>query len=131
MNDKEREEEALKWLDRARKDLRAAKMLFNNDEEPDFDLACYLSQQCAEKSLKALLIYLGIRFAYKHDLEYLMGLLPANEQGKFAEVELEWLSSWATEGRYPGDAAGATREEAQKAIDIAETVYNKVVIPLV
>lgn len=66
MNDKEREEEALKWLDRARKDLRAAKMLFNNDEEPDFDLACYLSQQCAEKSLKALLIYLGIRFAYKH-----------------------------------------------------------------
>ena len=54
MNDKERKEEVLKWLDRARKDLRAAKMLFN-DKEPDFDLACYLSQQCAEKSLKALL----------------------------------------------------------------------------
>jgi len=130
MNDKERKEEALKWLDRARKDLRAAKMLFN-DEEPDFDLACYLSQQCTEKSLKALLIYLGIRFAYKHDLEYLMGLLPASEQEKFAEVELEWLSIWATEGRYPGDAAGATREDAQKAIDIAETVYNKVVFLLV
>ncbi|MCG0279038.1 MAG: HEPN domain-containing protein, partial [Thermanaeromonas sp.] len=72
-----------------------------------------------------------IRFAYKHDLEYLMGLLPADEQEEFAEMELEWLSIWATEGRYPGDVGGATREDAQKAIDIAETVYNKVAFLLV
>lgn len=125
MNSKEREEDALKWLDRARKDLRAAKTLLDT-EEPDFDLACYLSQQCAEKSLKALLIALGVRFAYKHDLEYLVGLLPTNEREKFHGVELEWLSGWATEGRYPSEAGGATREDAQRAIRTAEAVYSKV-----
>ncbi|QGP94139.1 HEPN domain protein (plasmid) [Neomoorella glycerini] len=125
MNSSEREQEALKWQDRARRDLRVAKMLFY-DKEPEFDLACYLSQQCAEKSLKALLIRLGIRFAYKHDLDYLVGLLPPEEQEKFYNTRLEWLSGWVTEGRYPGDAAGATREDAQNAIEIAEAIYNNV-----
>ncbi|APC08609.1 HEPN domain-containing protein [Neomoorella thermoacetica] len=119
MNSREREQDALKWQDRARRDRFY-------DKEPEFDLACYLSQQCAEKSLKAFLIRLGIRFAYKHDLDYLVGLLPPEDQEKFYNTRLEWLSGWVTEGRYPGDAAGATREDAQNAIEIAEAIYNNV-----
>ena len=107
MNNSEREQEALKWINRAKKDLRAAKTLFA-DEEPDYELSCYLSQQCVEKSLKALLIWLGIKFAYKHDLEYLAGLLPPGKQEKFAEIELEWLSGWSTEGRYPTDCTNCS-----------------------
>lgn len=125
MNSSERKEEALKWQDRARRDLRVAKMLFY-DKEPEFDLACYLSQQCAEKSLKALLIHRGIRFAYRHDLDYLVGLLPPGEQETYYNIRLEWLSGWVTEGRYPGDTAGATKEDAQRAIEIAEVIYNNV-----
>lgn len=67
----------------------------------------------------------NVRFAYKHDLEYLVGLLPTNEREKFDGVELEWLSGWATEGRYPSEAGGATREDAQRAIRTAEAVYSK------
>ncbi|CEP69239.1 HEPN [Moorella glycerini] len=126
MNTEEREQEALRWLDKARRDLRVARMAFNDEEEPEFGLACYLSQQCAEKSLKALLIRLGIKFAYKHDLSYLVELLPPEDQTAFSEMELEWLADWVTEGRYPGDTLEATNDEAQKAIAMAEDIYNKI-----
>ncbi|MBC7341481.1 MAG: HEPN domain-containing protein [Clostridia bacterium] len=123
MSSEVRKQEAAKWLDKARRDLRVAKMAFN-DRDPETDLACYLSQQCAEKSLKALLIQHGIRFAYKHDLAYLVDLLPPNEQQLLAKFDLDWLTDWATEGRYPGDAPPATNEEAKKAIEMAEAIYN-------
>lgn len=120
-----REIEVLKWLDRAKSDLRVAKMAFK-DMEPEFGLTCYLSQQCAEKSLKALLIKLNIRFSYKHNLDYLVAILPDKYEEMFSKMEMEWLSDWITEGRYPGDYPGATRDDANKAIQMAEEIYNMV-----
>ncbi|MEW5921897.1 MAG: HEPN domain-containing protein [Bacillota bacterium] len=125
MNGREREREARKWLDKARSDLRVAGMAFEN-AEPEYDLACYLSQQCAEKSLKALLIRLGIRFAYKHDLDYLIRLLPLDDQTLFADIESEWLTDWATTGRYPGDIVAATADDARRALEMAQNVYDRV-----
>lgn len=125
MNSKERKQEAEKWLAKAKSDLRVAKMAFE-DAEPEYHLSCYLSQQCAEKALKALLIRLGIKFAYKHDLEYLVGILHPEDQAWFDDMGLEWLTDWATEGRYPGDVPEATRDDAQRAIEMAENVYDKV-----
>lgn len=125
MNSREREQEAQKWLDKARSDLRVARMAFEN-AEPEYDLACYLSQQCAEKSVKALLIRLGIRFPYKHDLDYLIRLLPPDKQILFADIELAWLTDWVTTGRYPGDVVAATADDARRAVEMAQTVYDRV-----
>ncbi len=95
-----------------------------NDSVPEYSLACYLSQQCAEKSLKALLIWLDVRFLYKHQLDYLVELLPPDYQRLFEEMDIEWLSDWVTEGRYPGDYPEATRDDAQKAINMAEKIFT-------
>ncbi len=125
MNNDLRELESLKWLDRAKSDLRVAKMAIA-DEEPEFGLTCYLSQQCAEKSLKSLLIKLNIRFNYKHNLDYLAGSLPPNYEEIFNQLDLEWLSDWITEGRYPGDYPEATWADANKALQMAELIYLEV-----
>jgi HEPN domain-containing protein len=77
--------------------------------------------------LKAFLISTGIEFAYKHDLEYLIELFPDEDKAAFAGIELEWLSDWVTEGRYPGDWPEATHEDAKKAIAMAEAIYNNIV----
>jgi len=127
MNAKERKEEALKWLKKAKGDLRVARLAFEDEAGPEFGLACYLAQQCAEKSLKAFLISAGIEFSYKHDLEYLIELFPPENKTAFAGTEFGWLSDWLTEGRYPGDWPEATSEDAQKAITIAETIYKNAV----
>lgn len=125
MNSNEREREAEKWLGKAKSDLRVAKMALE-DAEPECDLACYLLQQCAEKSLKALLIRLGIRFAYKHDLDYLIGLLPPDVQMRFADIELAWLTDWGITGRYPVNMAAATVNDARRALKMAQDVYDMV-----
>ncbi|KYH32986.1 HEPN domain-containing protein [Neomoorella mulderi] len=127
MNVEERKQEALKWLKKAKGDLRVARLAFTDREGPEYGVACYLAQQCAEKSLKAFLISTGIEFAYKHDLEYLIELFPDEDKAAFAGIELEWLSDWVTEGRYPGDWPEATHEDAKKAIAMAEAIYNNIV----
>ncbi|HOB21311.1 MAG TPA: HEPN domain-containing protein [Bacillota bacterium] len=97
------------------------------DDEPEFSLTCYLAQQCAEKSLKALLIYYQIEFLYKHALTYLASLLPEKEQNfLWGDDDLEWLSDWVTEGRYPGDYLDASDEDAKKALEIGERIYRYV-----
>lgn len=115
--------EVQRWINKAKSDLRVARMAFN-DSVPEYSLACYLSQQCAEKSLKALLIWLDVRFLYKHQLDYLVELLPPDYQRLFEEMDIEWLSDWVTEGRYPGDYPEATRDDAQKAINMAEKIFT-------
>ena len=71
--------DSLLWFKRAKDDLRFAQKAFE-DTEPAYDLACYLSQQCAEKSLKALLIYTGIEYPHKHQTSELVKLLPATDK---------------------------------------------------
>lgn len=117
--------EVKKWLIKAKSDLRVANMAFK-DSIPEYCHACYLSQQCAEKSLKALLIWLDIKFSYKHQLDYLAELLPEEYQVHFEEMDVEWFNDWVTEGRYPGDYSEATKGDAKKAIEMAEVIYELV-----
>jgi HEPN domain-containing protein len=62
------------WLARARSDLALARVALT---APDVLLedACYHTQQCAEKALKALLLQRQIVFPYTHVLETLLDLL--------------------------------------------------------
>ncbi len=50
--------EAQRWLSQGRNDLEAAKW---NAEGKFFAQTCFLSQQAAEKALKAYLFYIGKR----------------------------------------------------------------------
>jgi HEPN domain-containing protein len=65
---------ALEWLEGAQDDLYLTKLAICNAERPMFSLACYHSQQAAEKALKAFLTaHLTAPPPYIHDLRTLCG----------------------------------------------------------
>ncbi|MGH3087929.1 MAG: HEPN domain-containing protein [Rubrobacteraceae bacterium] len=115
MSDAERLREVGRWLRYARDDLRVAEALL---ERKDIlpHLACFHAQQCAEKAMKASLVFLQIPFREIHDLEALCkelpdGWTPAENPARFSD-----LSDWAVEPRYPGDSQEATKEDAKTAV---------------
>ncbi len=72
--------ETQRWLAYARQDLTAAQALAGHTQSFPQQI-CFLSQQAAEKSLKAVLIFRQIEFPFRHDLELLRTLLPALHNG--------------------------------------------------
>jgi len=62
------------WISKAEGDWSAAGILFRSRKHPNYDGACFHTQQCAEKYLKARLEEAGIRFGKTHDLEKLLSL---------------------------------------------------------
>jgi len=73
-----------------------------------------------EKSIKAVLIHCGIEFRKVHDVDYLVGLLPASVPLPPAEAAA--LTHYAVMARYPGDYEEVTEEAYQKAVQIAQAV---------
>lgn len=63
------------WIERAEGDLRTAEREMRARKGPNYDAACFHSQQCAEKYVKAFLVHCQIPFRPIHDLEVLLGLL--------------------------------------------------------
>jgi len=63
--DQLRHEETRAWLDRARSDLQAARLLIAGDADAE---ALFHCQQAAEKALKGFLTFHGRAFRKTHDL---------------------------------------------------------------
>jgi len=107
------------WLDFAKGDLIKAR---DNAAIPHFDLACYLSQQSAEKALKALLIEQTDDFPKTHDLIDLgrRVKLPAELMQRCRD-----LTQAYSEARYPfAHVKIYTKEHADVAIATAEEVLG-------
>ena len=124
MNESERVAEAIRWMRYARGDLELAGEL-----APDAARArhtCWLSQQAAEKALKAALVLEGIEFPYIHDLRRLGGLLPAGWPEVAAPASLNRLTEWGAESRYPGDWPEPGAEDAVRAEAEARAVYDSI-----
>ena len=94
--------------------------------EAPFSAVCFHAQQCVEKYLKALLVHHAVDFPKTHDLEALFGMVPNSSGLKLEIADLNLLSSYAVEGRYPGDWELPTREEADAALEIARTARDAV-----
>ncbi len=110
------------WLERARSDLALARAALRL---PDVLLedACFHTQQCAEKALKALLLQRGIPFPRTHVVETLLDLLEASGVTVPADVdEALVLTQYAVETRYPGAWEPVTQEEARVALEVASRV---------
>ena len=74
MSEPERLRETGHWLRFAREDLSAAERTVERREVPRH--ACFLSQQAAEKAVKAALVFLQVEFPHRHDLALLRTYLP-------------------------------------------------------
>ena len=112
------------WITKAMGDLRSSRKLIKDDNET-LDTAAYHTQQCAEKSLKAFLIFKGQKVPKTHDLETLLEYCLDHDQ-TFAQLRngTEALSSYATYTRYPDDCFDIDREEVLDAIKHAESILK-------
>lgn len=122
----ERPEELDRWMEKAEHDFLAAKHLLNATEQGLTDVVCFHSQQCAEKYLKAVLLYHGVAFPRTHDLRLLWDLLPAGLLLGLRRAQVIPLNRYLIEGRYPGDWEPITAAEARQAFDMAKTVRHAV-----
>ncbi len=108
------------WIAHAEDDFESAKVLIRR-KKPLLYSACFHAQQCAEKYIKAVLIFKDQGFPKVHDLNTLDDL--CSGAGVFLGMDkanLARLSAYAVMSRYPGDEP--TAEETKAAIETAKAI---------
>jgi len=111
------------WLKRAKSNLTRARQPKHDDVI--WEDLCFDAQQAAEKSIKALLLFLGIQFRFVHDIAELLTLL--ENHGLILPETIKAaaeLTNYAVETRYPGPTEPVTEEEFKQAFQIAEAVFT-------
>lgn len=107
------------WLDHAGEDLVLARHALKLRSSCPYRLIAYHAQQCAEKSLKAFLVFQEIDFPYTHDLFRLVRLCSGGISWAATAEEAAALTPYAAAARYPGGWLEVTRGEAATAVEIA------------
>jgi HEPN domain-containing protein len=112
-------EKVKQWLAYADEDLRLARHGFSVPDVPPYRLIAYHAQQCAEKHLKAYLVFHGVDFPFSHNLRRLLELCAA--QANWAEQlrDVDELTPYAITARYPGEDEEVSEVEARRAVEIA------------
>jgi HEPN domain-containing protein len=118
-------EQAARWVRWASEDLVLARSA-HADPDAVARGACTWAHQCAEKALKAMVVAQGIDPPKTHNLLQLEQLVSADLAETLAAVDLEALTRWSIEGRYPEDLEEATAADAAHAIETATAVLNAV-----
>lgn len=109
MREKDRSE-AERWLKQAKRDLEDAIFLKKSER---YNLACFLSQQAAEKAMKAYLYSKGAELVWGHSVAELI-----NDASSFDEEFLKIkpdgasLDKYYIPTRYPNGLPGGTPYEA-------------------
>lgn len=115
--------ETARWWQYAKDDLATADLL-HATQAPSRHV-CLHAQQAAEKALKCLLIFQNLSAPKAHDLGYLQQRLPQTLKTAHLPVrELEALSHWAVESRYPGEETEADSRDAAIALATAHHVMD-------
>jgi len=116
------------WLAYADDDLRFAHLglAVPGKQGPPYRLVAYHAQQCAEKYLRAYLVWRGVDFPRTHNISTLLELCSDYAQWPPTLRDAEELTDYAVATRYPGEAAEVTAQDAQRAIEVAEQVRTPV-----
>ncbi len=112
------------WLAHAESDLNLARLA---GERKDVlpEQACFHAQQAAEKALKAVLLFKHIEFPLVHDLKILIDLLRKNAVTLPPEIhEVDSLTPYAVEARYPGHLEEVTSSDVNEATHLAEAILR-------
>jgi len=119
-------QEVARWREKAEHDFKAAEHAMELAHEGLTDIVCFHCQQCAEKYLKAFLLYRGVAFPRTHDLRLLLDLVPTEITLGLQRDQVVPLNRYVIEGRYPGDWEPITVAEAQAALEMAQAVRQAV-----
>ena len=115
---------AAEWLRYAQNDLVVAKHCIENLHPKQTEIASYHCQQCAEKALKAFLIYKDIEPPRIHDLKVLCKMCQ-NFDNSFAGItsQCAHLTPYGVTARYP-DELSPSENMVKLAINEAQQVYD-------
>jgi HEPN domain-containing protein len=122
------------WLDRATEDLAVARLVLTEEHTAH---ACFLAQQCVEKSLKAYLLTKVNRYPRVHKLVDLLGECVALDPA-FLQFHdnCSVIDQYYIPTRYPDGVPGSlpgglpSESEAQETIGAAEKVLGFVTTQL-
>jgi HEPN domain-containing protein len=107
------------WIEKAEADANTARREVQVVEDPNWDAVCFHVQQAIEKYLKGLLLKDDLAPSRTHDLAVLLNpLLNRYPDLKKLHDDMEWISAFAVEIRYPGETAD--KADAKKAVAIME-----------
>ena len=87
---------AAKWMEQAAEDLNVAEGCIGTAPKT----ACYHSQQCIEKSLKAVLVFENTPLEYTHNLGDIHDGLPRDWSVTGHTYDWKRISNWVITGRY-------------------------------
>lgn len=124
--------EADRWLGFAKQDLRVAELALGDGI---YNQACFHSEQCVEKVIKAWLAGNGRKIPRTHSMADLLTLIPAEVVG-ILEEEILLLDRFYIPTRYPDAVPGSLedglpgKEEAMEAFELANKVLEVVSVKL-
>ena len=117
------------WLKTAKDDLRVADKIIS--DEALTHMVAFHSQQCIEKSLKAVMEEYGIDLVRIHNLERLLEIVKNHVKIDVNIVLIEKMDKLYIDSRYPADFGllpdgKPTTEDAEEFYDAASSVYEAV-----
>ncbi len=110
------------WFRYAKSDLELARI-----EKPLgvlLENLCFHAQQAAEKTLKAVLIFLEIDFPRTHNIRTLLDFLPEGVDIPQEVEESAILTDYAVESWYPMSGEPVDEEEYRQVIGLAKAVVS-------
>lgn len=114
--------EVQRWMTLAADDFESARELLQRDR-PFTRNACFLAQQCVEKSFKAFLVSKGQHIEKTHFLLRLHTLCKKLDRDfQNYRDQARDLTDYAVKTRYPDDWRDIPESEAQEAVEKAEAV---------
>lgn len=116
---------AQRWYRLAEQDLAAAGVLLR-DGSTALRIVGFLSQQAAEKALKAGLLALGAVAPRIHDLRQLNARYPTINSPQISDDDLDLLDPWVIDGRYAADLPDLGPTEAAELLAAATTIVDGV-----
>ena len=120
--------EGREWFVRAQADLDACAALIQAELAAE---ALFHAQQCAEKTMKAILTWHQIPFKKTHDLDELkLACLPLAGDAAIHLQGIERLSQYAWRFRYPGAPYSPGRTEAEAARHASSQLLEAVTVLL-
>lgn len=116
----------MQWLSLADEDLKLASYALGLGAQSPYRLIAYHAQQCAEKYLKAFLVYHKVDFPYTHNIRRLLEFCAELTTWPQKLTNAEELTPYAITARYPGEDEQVTEAEAKRAIELAQQVKEQV-----
>ncbi|MGC1378756.1 MAG: HEPN domain-containing protein [Anaerolineales bacterium] len=113
------------WIEKAEGDFHAAGRELRVRKNPAWHVTCFLSQQCAEKYLKAFLEYHGQEIPKVHHLvDLLKSCKEIDPALEILRADLDQLKQYAVRVRYPGTTVD--KDDAKSAYQAGKIVRQAI-----